>query len=74
MKKWHLFAHKKPIELRNLYSEYGIGTQGRLEVWIDLIEKKDWLRNPPIKIHPPPYEPFELRIIIWSTKDCIYKN
>ena len=30
MKKWHLFTEKKPIELRNLYSEYGRGTQGRL--------------------------------------------
>jgi len=30
MKKWHLFTGKKPIELRNLYSYHGGGTQGRL--------------------------------------------
>lgn len=29
MRKWHLYD-KKPIELRNLQSEYGMGTQGRL--------------------------------------------
>lgn len=74
MKKWHLFTGKKPIELRNLYSEYGSGTQGRLEVWIDLVEKKNWLSMPPYKIHPPPFDDFELRTIVWSTKDCVYKN
>lgn len=57
-KKWHLFTEKKPIELRNLYSEYGNGTQGRLEVWVDIIEKKNWLSNPPFKIHPPPFDKF----------------
>ena len=74
MKKWHLFTEKKPIELRNLYSEYGRGTQGRLEVWVDLIEKKNWLSTPPYKIHPPPFDDYELRVVVWSTKDCVYKN
>ena len=55
-KKWHYFVDKKPIELRNLYTDYGIGSQGRLEVWLDLIEKKNWLSNPPYKIHPPPFD------------------
>lgn len=57
-----------------MYSEYGNGTQGRLEVWTDIIEKKDWISNPPFKIHPPPFYKFELRIIAWSTKDCVFKN
>lgn len=57
MKRWHLYE-KKPIELRNLYSEYGMGTQGRLETWIDLIEKKKWLSTPAHKIHPPPFDKY----------------
>jgi len=44
--------------LRNLYSEYGMGTQGRLETWIDLIEKKKWLSTPAHKIHPPPFDKY----------------
>lgn len=73
IKKWHLLE-RKPIELRNLYSEFGIGTQGRLETWVDLVEKKKWLVDPPIKITPPPWDEYELRVIVWSTKDCVFKN
>lgn len=72
-KKWHLYE-KKPIELRNLYSEFGIGSQGRLETWIDLIEKKQWISTPAHKIHPPPFDKYELRVIVYSTEDCVFKN
>ena len=57
IKKWHLLE-RKPIELRNLYSEFGVGTQGRLETWVDLVEKKKWLVDPPIKITPPPWDEY----------------
>jgi hypothetical protein len=58
---WHLLL-RKPIELRNLYSDYGCGSQGRLEMWVDLIERKNWENMPAEKINPPPYDEYELRV------------
>lgn len=54
---WHLLQ-RKPIELRNLYSDYGCGSQGRLEMWIELIERRNWENMPAIKINPPPYDEY----------------
>lgn len=70
---WHLLQ-RKPIELRNLYSDYGRGSQGRLEMWVDLIERKNWESMPPEKIHAPPYDEYELRVIVWGTKGCVFKD
>lgn len=43
-------------------------------MWIELIEKKDIKKNPPIKIEPPPYDEYELRCIVWETKECVFKD
>ena len=51
-----------------------MGTQGRLETFIDLVEKKKWLSTPAHKIAPPPFDPYELRVIVWKTADCVFKN
>ena len=43
-------------------------------MWIDLIEKKDVKAHPMVHIEAPPRYEFELRTIIWETKDCVFKE
>lgn len=41
-KDWNKFGFKKPIEQRNLKPEFGSNSVGRLQMWIDLIDKSDF--------------------------------
>jgi hypothetical protein len=43
-------------------------------MWIELIPLKFIKENPAIKISPPPRYEMELRVIVWETKDCVYKD
>jgi len=43
-------------------------------MWIEIINKADVKKIPPIEISPPPRYEFELRAIVWSTKECVYKD
>ena len=65
---------KKPIELRNLKSEVISGSQGRLELWAELIPQKMKTRFPKLDICPPPKYKFELRAIVWGTQDTVFKD
>jgi hypothetical protein len=71
--KWRKYK-KKPIEMRNLKPEFGKGSQGRLEMWVDLIEKKDVRKILKEKIGPPLQYEFELRVIVWETMDVVFKD
>ena len=70
---WRKFE-KKPIEMRNILPEFGRGSQGRLEMWVELIEKRKARSTPKAKIAPPPRYEFELRTIVWETKECVFKD
>ena len=41
-----------------------------LEIW----EQKEAKKHKPIDITPPPKEEFELRVIVWKTKDVVFKD
>lgn len=43
-------------------------------MWIDLVERSQAKANPMVKIEPPPRYEFELRAIVWETKNCVFKN
>jgi hypothetical protein len=43
-------------------------------MWIDLVERSLAKANPMIKITPPPRYPFELRTIIYETRNCVFKD
>jgi hypothetical protein len=64
---------KKPVEYRALSDSEGTSV-GRLRMWIDAIEKEKINMFPSIKIMKPPRYEFELRVIIWSTKNCVFKD
>ena len=40
---------------------------GRLEMWVEIIPKKDAFKIQPAKIEPPPRYELELRAIVWQT-------
>ena len=43
-------------------------------MWIDLVEKVKAKDDPIIKITAPPRYEFELRSIIYETRDCVFKD
>ncbi|KRX05452.1 C2 domain [Pseudocohnilembus persalinus] len=65
---------KMPMEQRNLVLPDTAGSVGRLECWIEVIPKKDLKFNAPLYIFPPPQYEFELRVIVWSTRNCVFKD
>jgi hypothetical protein len=48
--------------------------KGKLEMWIELIEKKDLKERIAIPIKAPPKYNMELRAIVWSTRECVFKD
>ena len=48
--------------------------QGKLELWAELIPKKDISSRPMEKISPEPNYDMELRVIVLSTNDCVFKD
>ena len=71
--EWRILP-KKPVEMRNLKSDIIQGSQGRLELWAELIPMKDKTLFPKINVFPPPKYKFELRTIVWGTQDCVFKD
>lgn len=62
---------KKPVEKRNIINDM-FGSRGRLEMWIDILPAKS--REPATVIYPKEQLPYELRVIVWQTKDCVFKD
>ncbi len=74
-KEWkENYPDKKPIEERTLFIKTSSAPQGVLQCWLDLLETKEASANPAYDISPPPREDFELRVIVWGTKDCVFKD
>lgn len=61
----------KPVENRAIINEVH-GIRGRIEMWIDIFSEGD--RTPMIPIFPIERLPFELRVVVWSTTDCVIKD
>lgn len=68
--KWNTLD-KKPVEKRNIFNDL-YGSRGRLEMWIEILPAKT--REPFTVIYPKIQMPYELRTIVWSTQDCVFKD
>ena len=62
----------KPVEKRNIQNDLYDGSRGNLEMWIDIIPEQS--RKPRTIIYPKLQLPYELRVIVWETKDCVFKD
>ena len=61
----------KPLEMRPLWKPSSSNQQGVLQCWVDILNKDDTDRFPPVDIKPPPPEKFEMRLIVWKTRDVV---
>ena len=68
-KKWR-DLELKPVEERTLWNPQSSVSQGKLKLWMELLEPNDSKKYPMINIKPPPPDPYELRVIVWECKDC----
>eukprot|EP00026_Physarum_polycephalum_P000845 Phypoly_transcript_00846.p1 GENE.Phypoly_transcript_00846~~Phypoly_transcript_00846.p1 ORF type:complete len:1283 (+),score=292.23 Phypoly_transcript_00846:83-3931(+) len=64
----------KPKEFRTLWSNLSSFPQGKLKMWIELLTPEEAAAQEPYPIAPPRKEPFELRIIVWETKNVVPKD
>jgi len=64
----------KPKEFRTLWSSLSSFPQGKLKMWIELMTPEEAATTEPYPIAPPKKEPFELRIIVWETKNVVPKD
>jgi hypothetical protein len=65
---------KKPVEWRTLHSPTSKVSQGKLQLWVDILTASDAKRNPIEHIKPPSPLEFELRVIIWKTDEITIKD
>jgi hypothetical protein len=74
-KEWKTkYPFKKPIEERTLFVPKISAPQGVLQCWLEILESKEAASNPRIDISPPPKMEFELRVIVWGARDCVFKD
>jgi hypothetical protein len=64
----------KPMEIRPLKVLSSRANQGSLEMWLDIFTESVAKITPRHHIEPPLPEPWELRIIIWKTANCVNKD
>jgi hypothetical protein len=72
-KEWRSLE-KKPIEWRTLLNPSSSISQGKIELWVDIMDSASAKLNPMINISPPPKEPWELRVIVWQCKEVTIKD
>ena len=59
----------EPLEMRNLYSPDSAVAQGQLEMWVEILPTNQAGNKPKSELFGPPEKKFELRIIVWKSKD-----
>jgi hypothetical protein len=71
---WRALGPRKPVELRPLWHPTSSIPQGHLEMWVDIFTEEEARMSPPIIIGPPPALNFELRVVVWDTKDVAFRD
>eukprot|EP00762_Andalucia_godoyi_P001218 ANDGO_04901.mRNA.1 Synaptotagmin-4 len=70
---WQLL-NPKPKEFRTLWTPKSTSPQGKLELWLEILTRDQAMKTRPTPISPPAPLKFELRCIVWGTKDCVFKD
>jgi hypothetical protein len=70
-KEWCAIENK-PIEYRDLFHPTLLTTQGVVKCWVEINSITNRLSNlPQIDITPEPVKEYEMRLIVWKTKDIV---
>jgi hypothetical protein len=64
----------KPVEMRTLRTPLSTMSQGKVELWVEMMTPEEARQVPMLDIKPPPPEEFELRVIVWKTEDIPMKT
>jgi hypothetical protein len=59
----------KPIERRSLYTPSNGSAQGVIECWVDILTPEQAYAFPPDDVSLPPVQMFEVRVVIWKSKN-----
>ena len=59
----------KPANLRTLWAPTSANPQGYLQMWVDILTPAQAKQYPRINIAKPPPEKFQLRVIVWKSKE-----
>lgn len=59
----------KPVERRLLYVPSSNNAQGVLECWVDILTPPEATAFPPEDISLPPKQIFEVRVVVWKSRD-----
>jgi len=62
------------LERRTLRTKTSSHPQGKLEMWIEILTPEQAKKQPMEIIKPPPPTPFELRVIVWGTREITIKD
>ena len=61
----------KPLETRALKVPSSKAPQGTLDLWVDILSAEEAKLYPPDDVHLPPIKNFEVRVVVWKTKDVV---
>jgi hypothetical protein len=64
----------KPVETRTLHLPTSSMSCGKVSMWVEIMTPNEAASLPMIDIKPPPPEEFELRVIVWNTKNVPMRN
>ena len=66
---WQKLDRLKPIEIRSLHKDTSPIIQGQLHLWLEIRPEAEAHREPPVELHGPKKQKFELRIVCWKSRD-----
>lgn len=61
----------RPIEKRTLFVPTSNASMGNLRLWVDILTPVEATAYPALDISLPPPKEFELRVVIWKTRDVV---
>ena len=61
---------KMPVETRSLWTDESPLSQGKLQLWMELLTTKKAKKCPMTDIQPPEKGSYELRVIVWECENC----
>jgi len=61
-------------EARQLKNHVSSSPQGEIIMWLEMLTPDEAQKRPAMKIGPPDPEEFELRVVVWETRDCVPKD